>query len=186
MFVICLLLACLDVAIIGAGVSGTYTAWQLRNQGLKVHLFEMTDRIGGRFYTYHFDDGIPEVNAELGAMYFIPQQHQRLNMVIHALQLNTREFHPQNPDRNIFYLRGVHLKSNQLNTTSIPYWLSKDEHKKYPEQLKRCVFFYYYSYNDLMYQLLDQYRLFQNQFRTTSWLFLFGFQFRISYKILQN
>ncbi len=68
--------ACYDVAIIGAGISGTYAAWRLRNSGLKIGIFEQSDRIGGRIYTHRLP-GMPELHAELGAMYFMPQVHNQ-------------------------------------------------------------------------------------------------------------
>ncbi|MBC7213419.1 MAG: NAD(P)-binding protein, partial [Pseudomonas sp.] len=41
----------LDVAIIGGGVSGTYSAWRLQQahgDSQRIQLFEYGDRIGGR------------------------------------------------------------------------------------------------------------------------------------------
>ena len=77
--------ACLDVAIVGAGISGTYAAWLLRQRDLKVGVFEQWDRVGGRLYTQRVP-GDPELKAELGAMYYNPEvsyidsegQHHRL------------------------------------------------------------------------------------------------------------
>ena len=63
--------ACDDVAIIGAGIAGSYAAWRLRNQGQKITVFEYSDRIGGRCHTIKFP-GIPDINIELGAMRFKP------------------------------------------------------------------------------------------------------------------
>ncbi len=64
--------ACYDVAIIGAGISGTYAAWRLRHTGRKIGIFEQWDRIGGRIHTHRLP-GMPELHAELGAMYYMPQ-----------------------------------------------------------------------------------------------------------------
>ena len=64
--------ACYDVAIIGAGISGTYAAWRLRHSGRKIGIFEQWDRVGGRIHTYRLP-GMPELHAELGAMYYMPQ-----------------------------------------------------------------------------------------------------------------
>ena len=44
----------LDVAVVGGGVSGAYSAWRLQEaQGAKskIALFEYSDRIGGRLYS---------------------------------------------------------------------------------------------------------------------------------------
>ena len=60
------------MAIIGAGISGTYAAWRLRHSGRKIGIFEQWDRVGGRIHTYRLP-GSPELHAELGAMYYMPQ-----------------------------------------------------------------------------------------------------------------
>ena len=65
------LATCDDVAVIGAGIAGAYSAWRLRNQGKKVTVYEYSDRIGGRCHTVKFP-GIPDVNLEMGAMRFKP------------------------------------------------------------------------------------------------------------------
>ncbi|KAJ5153495.1 flavin-containing amine oxidase [Penicillium canariense] len=44
----------MHVGIVGGGISGLYSALMLRRQGITVTLFEATDRLGGRIYTYHF------------------------------------------------------------------------------------------------------------------------------------
>jgi len=62
---------CDDVAIIGGGVGGLYTAWRLRNSNLTVSLYEQSDRLGGRIQTVDFRE-VPGVNIELGAMRLLP------------------------------------------------------------------------------------------------------------------
>jgi len=48
----------IDVAILGAGVSGLTAAWRLRAAGLHVEVFEARDRLGGRAWTHDgFDLG---------------------------------------------------------------------------------------------------------------------------------
>ena len=47
----CLDEPCIDVAIIGGGFTGAYTAWKLRKYNLDIRLYEMTDRLGGGLYT---------------------------------------------------------------------------------------------------------------------------------------
>ena len=58
------------VGIVGAGVSGLYTALLLRREGHKVKVFEAADRVGGRIYTHRFTpQEHPEgVYFEAGAM----------------------------------------------------------------------------------------------------------------------
>lgn len=71
-------IACYDVAIIGAGISGTYAAWRLRHTGRKIGIFEQWDRIGGRIHTHRLP-GMPTLHAELGAMYYMPQVYPPLH-----------------------------------------------------------------------------------------------------------
>lgn len=61
------------IAIIGAGPGGLSLGFELLRAGCaNFTLFEATDRIGGRFYSYKLDD----VNmAELGAMRFPPTEN---------------------------------------------------------------------------------------------------------------
>jgi monoamine oxidase len=54
-----------DVAIVGGGIAGLYAAWRLTQAGGRgVHLFETSDRLGGRIRTLRTPCGSP---AELGA-----------------------------------------------------------------------------------------------------------------------
>lgn len=69
----------LDVAVVGGGISGLYTAWRLLRapkgeRRKRVAVFEGSDRVGGRLLTWlpHGDDG--GLRAELGGMRFLEQQ----------------------------------------------------------------------------------------------------------------
>ena len=79
----------LDVAIVGGGVSGIYSAWRLmhcdvdtseilrdwaskRPDGnLKIGVFERGDRIGGRLLSL-VPPGMPNLRAEVWAMHYTP------------------------------------------------------------------------------------------------------------------
>jgi len=57
-----------DIVIIGAGVAGLTCAYRLRQQGLRVRVFEAQERIGGRMFSLrnHFADGqVCELGGEL-------------------------------------------------------------------------------------------------------------------------
>ena len=120
--------ACIDVAVIGGGISGTYAAWRLRNHNLSMHLFESSDRIGGRMYTHHLSD-FDGVNAELGALYYLPQRHRLLHTVIRALRLTPREWRLPKQGLPTYYLRGRRLRASELNTYKLPYRLAADDEK---------------------------------------------------------
>ncbi len=57
-----------EVAVIGAGLSGLVTAYELMKLGLKPVIFE-ADQIGGRLRTASFA-AAPEVTCDLGGMRF--------------------------------------------------------------------------------------------------------------------
>ena len=128
----------LDVAIVGGGVSGIYSAWRLmhcdantseilrdwasyRPDGkLKIGVFERSSRIGGRLLSL-VPPGMPNLRAELGAMHFTSNQMLLRSLVENKLHLKTYEF-PGNKPENIVYLRGVHLREADLsNPEKVPY-----------------------------------------------------------------
>ena len=47
----------IDVAIIGAGVSGLAAASELHQRGLDIAVLEARDRVGGRIHTVHDPSG---------------------------------------------------------------------------------------------------------------------------------
>ncbi|HEY4172260.1 MAG TPA: NAD(P)-binding protein, partial [Rhodopila sp.] len=107
----------LDIAVVGAGVSGAYSAWRLQQSlgaEAKIALFEYSDRIGGRLYTVTIP-GLPNVKAEVGGMRYIPTQHIMVASLVDHLGLAKKDFpmgapEPVGANCNLFYLRGKHLR----------------------------------------------------------------------------
>ena len=64
-----------NVVIIGAGISGLSAAYKLKQSGANVTLIEARNRIGGRIFTYKFDDA--NLTCELGAEW-VGRSHERL------------------------------------------------------------------------------------------------------------
>src|SRR5262245_11944824 len=63
------------VVVIGAGIAGLVTAYELEQLGYRVVVLEGSHRIGGRIYTHRFGRPDPDAPvAELGAMRF-PAKH---------------------------------------------------------------------------------------------------------------
>ncbi|KAM6485694.1 hypothetical protein HDV62DRAFT_403108 [Trichoderma sp. SZMC 28011] len=83
----------MHVGIIGAGISGLYTALLLRREGHKVTIFEAADRVGGRIYTHRFTPQAKseDIYFEAGAMR-IPRSSLHSKVFDFVRYLNTHGF----------------------------------------------------------------------------------------------
>jgi lysine 2-monooxygenase len=100
----------IDIAVVGAGVAGTYCCWRLQTAqtGRKAVLFEMSGRIGGRLLSVEMP-GIPGVIGELGGMRFLSLQRMVVSLTKY-LALPTSDF-PMGGPLNISTLRGTRLRN---------------------------------------------------------------------------
>ncbi len=115
-----------------AGVIGTYTGWRLVENGKQdVHIFEGSDRIGGRLYTTYLP-GMPHVPVELGGVQFFPSQKAIANLV-NYLQLPTTSCASPNQN-NLLYVRGARFYERD-EKQDLPYNLPPDEQSKSPDAL---------------------------------------------------
>lgn len=129
-----------DVAIVGGGVSGVYSAWRLMSTGQadSVTVFEAEDRIGGRLLSAS-PPGIPNMVAELGGMRMLPAVQPRIANLVSVLNspqharrpgdlIETFAF-PVDQASNISYLRGRHLRLDTFTTSpaDVPFNLSFQE-----------------------------------------------------------
>jgi monoamine oxidase len=90
-----------DVAIVGAGIAGLYAAWRLAMAGGKrIHLFEASDRLGGRIHKLH---PAPGLTVELGAQ-SIRDDHGLLLRLLRRLDVATTGV--QNESQGLVHLRG--------------------------------------------------------------------------------
>ncbi len=109
-----------EVAIVGAGAAGVYTAYRLvadpangqRLKGSDVQIFEMGDRIGGRLWSVD----LPGMNfaAELGGMRYMPAQEIASSLIetVFVNELPHVDF-PMGKDSFLdVYLRKQRLKAN--------------------------------------------------------------------------
>ena len=124
----------IDVAIVGAGVSGLYSAWRL--QGAKpnqtIAVFEASDRVGGRLLSVR-PPGIPNMVAELGGMRILPEIQPRIKRLLEVLnkqlpsdrKINTFDF-PVDEPQNLAYLRGAYLRLSDFThfPEKVPYALT--------------------------------------------------------------
>jgi Flavin containing amine oxidoreductase len=139
-----------DVAIIGGGVGGIYTGWRLltsslghgqaaawaaaRAGGLKISVFEGSDRIGGRLLSAR-SPHLSDTTAEIGGMRYVVsgkdggKRPQKLvqGLIETVLQLPHHE-QVVSVDDNIAFLRGRLLRSAGLGIPSaLPYWFDPAE-----------------------------------------------------------
>lgn len=91
---------CFDFIIIGSGISGLYTAYNIlkRNKNCKVLICEKNDRFGGRIETINYKGE----TYEAGAARFNDKQIKILSL-IKELGLNTKLYPIKNTKNTIFY-----------------------------------------------------------------------------------
>lgn len=121
----------LDIAIVGAGVSGLYSGWRWltspQGKGGRVEAFELSHRVGGRLMSAQ-PPGMPEGRVELGGMRFTTGQTRVANLVSY-LQLATEPFVVAQ-DQNMAYLRGRLLRTKDLSDPSkVPYDIPKSDYE---------------------------------------------------------
>lgn len=124
----------IDIAIVGGGVSGVYSAWRLKHAypNQRIVIFEASGRIGGRLLSVRPPD-IPNMVAELGGMRILPTVQPRITRLLDVLnqqlppgqQIELYNF-PVDQPQNIAYLRGVYLRLSDFTTEPhrVPYHLS--------------------------------------------------------------
>ncbi|MES2112365.1 MAG: FAD-dependent oxidoreductase [Bacteroidota bacterium] len=124
----------IDIAIVGGGVSGVYSAWKLKQKhpNKKIVVFEGGDHIGGRLLSV-VPPHIPEMVAELGGMRILENAQPLIVGLIKKLnkqlpddnQIELYDF-PVDEPQNIAYLRGVYLRLSDFASKpdKVPYKLS--------------------------------------------------------------
>ncbi|HEY1165842.1 MAG TPA: FAD-dependent oxidoreductase [Chitinophaga sp.] len=124
----------IDIAIVGGGVSGVYSAWKLQQEfpGQKIVVFEGSDHIGGRLLSVK-PPNIPNMVAELGGMRILENNQFRIVALIKELnnllppneQITTYNF-PVDENQNLAFLRGEFLRLIDFTTRpdKVPYNLS--------------------------------------------------------------
>ena len=121
----------LDVAVVGGGVSGLYTAWRLladakqAGQTRLVTVFEGSQRLCGRLLSVT-PPGVPDTRVELGGMRYT-SSHRRVAALVDRFELAKDPFPVGRPE-NIAYLRREMLRTQDLSDADrIPYNLAPDE-----------------------------------------------------------
>lgn len=129
----------LDVAIVGAGVSGVWCGWRLTGETAgaarrrRVGVFELSHRVGGRLLSVRLP-GLPDVACELGGMRYMSTQPLVKWLVEDELNLPRMEAPVARPE-NLAYLRRRRLHVKDLGTArKVPYDLDAAE-RKHPDEL---------------------------------------------------
>jgi len=133
----------LDVAIVGAGAAGTYTAWRLANDknqdSSKVKVFDYLKidgkpHIGGRLWSTHLPGLGYTRKAEMGGMRFLTSQEIVVN-VVEQLKLTSVPFDVDSID-NLYNLRAEVLRTSEItDPDKVPYKLAPLERGKSPGSL---------------------------------------------------
>mmetsp|Transcript_814 Transcript_814/g.1152 ORF Transcript_814/g.1152 Transcript_814/m.1152 type:complete len:1092 (+) Transcript_814:51-3326(+) len=107
-----------DVAIIGGGVSGLFSALRLKENdcNLKVAVFESSDHVGGRLVSIPAPLTDNRIITEFGGMRF-PTKFRHTSKIVKELELEKIEF-PVDNDDNPFYVRGRNGKFKSLKKPS--------------------------------------------------------------------
>lgn len=82
----------IEVAIVGAGLSGLALANTLSLAGCVVHVFEARDRVGGRIRSVTLADG---GRGDLGPTWFWPEHQRRMASLVEHLGLESLRQHEQ-------------------------------------------------------------------------------------------
>jgi len=100
----------IKVGIIGGGLAGLSSAFELRKLGFDITIFETQEnRIGGRVYTHYFDER-KRFYGEFGAMR-IPVCHETTWYYINKFGLKTRPF-IQNNENAFIYVRNKRARND--------------------------------------------------------------------------
>jgi monoamine oxidase len=134
----------IDVAIVGGGVAGTYAAWRLASEQphLRVAVFEMSDRIGGRLRSIAFPQA-PHLVGEAGGMRFLPA-HKHVFNLVRQLGLPARGYPIQQPLDHLA-LRGrsfsyaEHGQPTKLYPYNIPLSDQAPDSRRYVQGIERVI-----------------------------------------------
>ena len=107
-----------EVAIVGAGIAGLTAAWRLRQQGVRVRVYEAQGRVGGRMFSLanHFPDGqVVELGGEL-----IDTDHVRLRALAAELGLPLDDLLDGDNDRDTWYFDGRAIGEEEIVRAFVP------------------------------------------------------------------
>ena len=137
--------------VVGAGISGLYTAWRLLNETVDhndIIILEKTTRVGGRLYTDLISDSSGHtLKEEEGGMRFLLEDMDNLMAVLYTLDLSKDIVpFPMNDYQNRrYYIRGKVFCQQSEDDEHHQIWselynLNPEERGKSPQDLMDEVF----------------------------------------------
>lgn len=107
------------IGIIGGGLAGLSSAFELRKLGFEIEIFEANkERVGGRVYTYYFDEE-KKYYGELGPMR-IPVNHETVWHYINLFGLETIPWIQADPNTFI-YLHRIRVRNDPMGENVMKY-----------------------------------------------------------------
>ncbi|HSD16749.1 MAG TPA: NAD(P)/FAD-dependent oxidoreductase [Thermomonas sp.] len=107
-----------EVVVVGAGIAGLTAAWRLRQQGVRVRVFEAQERIGGRMLSLrnHFaDDQVIELGGEL-----IDTGHARIRALAGELGIVLDDLLDGDGDHETWFFDGRAIGEAELVRAFVP------------------------------------------------------------------
>nr|AXF50189.1 aplysianin [Physella acuta] len=117
-----------DIAIIGAGASGAYAAYRLKDSQQVIELVEMSEQVGGRHLTTAFPDS-PDIPIELGRTVYAAH-HSRVVRLLQELGLGQLPIASGRPIemKSSYYLRGQFFQEEDIQRgVKLPYNMTQEE-----------------------------------------------------------
>jgi len=141
----------IKIAVIGAGEAGLSAALELRKSGCNITLFEASNRVGGRVYTYYFDRNKKHF-GEFGPM-DIPISHYTTWHYINIFNLKT-SLSIKETDDSLIYIRGKRYFKNDenieiLNSIYDEFNLKDEEKSKINQKNNEQICDKYFNYLSL-------------------------------------